>query len=327
MVKTPGDTLNGYINFYDWDVSPDKIEFMAAAAAPMQVFRASEVHGFYLVPRQEWYYAKKLQINFYATRVTQSANLVSRSLAGTFFLKQVVKGDLVSLYLFTDEEKTNRFFAQKGGDLSELLNYRYTYYSGDREYEGKATQYINQLKILLGDCPAIKVNDRLPYSQAAISALLTQYHACKGGQITSRDPGKKTTLNPVIQTGMFRIIRPDVYVPGIDYVPTIGIGLKVTLPGKFSNKYALIQVDRYYYRYTEAGKSYTGKSHHLTALAGTHFGKGRLRPFVHAGIQLPSSIPAITLGAGVSYARKLSLELRSPGISGIMGTVYYTFGR
>jgi hypothetical protein len=320
LVKTPGDTLKGYINFYDWDISPDKIEFRPSDAASMQVFRASEIHGFYLVPKQEWYFAKNIQINFYTSRLAENEKAVSRSVAGTFFLNEVVKGNLVSLYLLIDDQDTKRFFIQKGTYFSELLNYEYTFFRGSQQYAVKYTQYINQLKILLGDCPALKVSNTLLYSQAALSRLLAQYHACHGGAVISKGPEKKAGLSPVILAGIFKLFAPDTYVPAI------GVGLKATLPGKFSSKYALIQVDRYYYNYTEAGKAYKGKSHHITAMAGTYFGKGKLQPFFHAGMQLPSNT-GITVGTGISYARKLSLEIRSPGLAGVMGTVYYTFGK
>lgn len=329
LVKTPGDTLNGYINFYDWDVSPNKIEFRTSAAAPMQAFWASEIQAFYLVPKQEWHFAKDIRINFYASRLAENEAAVSRSVAGTFFLHEVVKGNLTSLYILIDEDKNKRFFLQKGAELSELLNYEYTSFRGEKQYTVKYRQYINQLKMLLGDCPTLKVSNSLSYSQTALSQLLAQYHACQGGKIMSKSSERKPALNPVVIAGIFKLIDADAYDPNYtdSYVSTMGIGLKVTLPGKFRKRYALVQLDRYYYNYFESGKANKGRSHHVTAMAGSYFGKGKLQPFVHAGMMLPSTLVAVTAGAGVSYAKKLSLEIRSPGFAGIMGAVHYTFGK
>ncbi|KAA5549306.1 hypothetical protein [Adhaeribacter rhizoryzae] len=324
IVKAPGDTINGYINFYDTDRSPNEVEFKAELGATMHTYQANEVHSFYLPSKGSWYFSKNIYLNYYSEILTENTNRIARSVSSTFFLHEIQKGNLLSLLMLVDEERKTRYFIQKDSVLSELINYDYSTSRDGNSYTVEVKQYINQLKSLLNDCESLEIRNSLSYTESALKQLLTKYHGCKGETIKQETKAEKPIYNAVINSGIFRRTT-------LDYLtPTVGIGFKVVLPRHFFNRYFLIQLDQYRYKNQEKGSEHRANGYHLSALAGSYFGKSKIQPFAHAGFHWPSidspMTKSYTVGAGVSYAKRINFEIRFPSLAGVMAALNVTFG-
>ncbi|MGV3588951.1 MAG: hypothetical protein ACO1OF_18245 [Adhaeribacter sp.] len=325
IVKTPGDTTNGFINFYDTDKSLDKVEFKASPEATMQIYPASELNSFYLPSKGLWYFSKNIQLNYYSKIVTESTNRIDRSVSGTFFLNKIQEGKIISLLMLVDNEHNTRFYIQKDSILTELIKYDYSTSKDGKSYTVEVNQYINQLESFLNDCQSLEIRSSLSYTEPALKQLLTKYHLCKGEIIKEERKVEKPIYNAVIASGIFKRTT-------LDYLaPTVGIGFKIALPRNFYNRYVMVQLDQYRYNNQEAGTKNKWNNYHVSALAGSYFGRSKIQPFAHAGFQWPSiEIPftrSYTIGAGVSYAKTINFEIRFPSVAGIMATMHYTFGK
>jgi hypothetical protein len=170
------------------------------------------------------------------------------------------------------------------------------------------------------ECSALNIFPSLSYSKAALLQVLTQYHACQGEAIQHVQAVDQPGYNPILIPGFLKMFGFQ------NYIPSIGVGVKIALPKKFYNRYGILQLDQYRHNFTEAGRTYTGNTYLVSVLAGTYFGKSKIQTFIHGGVQYPS-VMWFTAGAGLSYAKKLNLEIRSPSLSGIMMTMHYTFGK
>ncbi|PSR56486.1 hypothetical protein AHMF7605_24815 [Adhaeribacter arboris] len=321
LVKAPGDTVNGFLHFYDWSISPKEIEFKMSLNTPVQTYPASEVESFFIPAKNEWYSAHFIQISFYLDGIGENSNKVARTISGAFFLNEVVKGNRVSLYLLLDQDQNPRYFLRKGSEFTELIRYKYSTFRNGKWYTASVNQYINQLQLLLNDCSTLHISPGLSYTKTALLQVLTSYYTCQGEtiqhvQAVDQQPG----YNPILIPGFLKVFGFQ------NYIPSIGVGIKVALPKKFYNRYGILQLDQYRHNFTEAGRKYTGNTYLVTVLGGTYFGKSKIQPFIHGGVQYPS-VMWFTAGAGLSYAKKLNLEMRSPSLSGLMMTLHYTFGK
>ena len=179
LVTNNSDTIQGQINFGDWNQSPRSIQFKDEQGN-ITSKSAQEIKSFSIQEPLKTFESKNLKLSYYKkTIVPEGASPIAKTDSGTFFLEVLLKSSRVTLYEGSDDEKQTRFFLQKDDKLHELRNPVYRVAKGETSHMIKSEVYKAQLKQLLPECPTLNT-ERLNYTDKDLVDLLVKYHSyCK----------------------------------------------------------------------------------------------------------------------------------------------------
>jgi hypothetical protein len=187
VVINNGDTLKGEINYQDWKVTPEKIEFKSGGI--LRVFRVSDVKSFKV--KGDRFISEKIKLDVTVQKL-QRMNRTDkpRFTEKKVFLNVLEEGD-VSLYEYYDSRP--HYFAKKGNDLIELTNRAYL---DDDNNLITNKKYLGQLSLLLNECSSVRISENLSYKRKELSKLIGKYNTCinpslEGGY--TKDLNRKTS--------------------------------------------------------------------------------------------------------------------------------------
>ncbi len=132
VVKNTGDTVKGYINYREWDVSPTSIEFKTNKTDKNVIqFSTADTKAFQITGLETYIYYKGL-LSMDKTRFPELPDHFDTTRkVQTVFLRQLATGKYLTLYYLNDYLKTRYFIAETGKEPVELKNY--SYYNDDKE--------------------------------------------------------------------------------------------------------------------------------------------------------------------------------------------------
>jgi len=126
LIKATGDTVNGYINYKEWDKTPKTIEFKALVTDTKPVLYApSMLRSFEIVGITKYV--------TYIGRISADKNefpnvpgsLDTTTVRDSVFLQQPYSGKFVSMLVHEDAEKTRIFVKEPDKDPVELKYHQY----------------------------------------------------------------------------------------------------------------------------------------------------------------------------------------------------------
>lgn len=109
IVTTKGETVNGYINYREWNYNPGNIGFKKILSDKAQTFGPSDLSYFELTGLEAY---KSAHVAVSMARIdiqTMKDEFDTTTVTKDVFLKLVKKGDNVSLFSYSDQVKT-RFY-------------------------------------------------------------------------------------------------------------------------------------------------------------------------------------------------------------------------
>src|SRR5690349_4652164 len=154
IVKSPGDTLSGFVDNRDWRQNPRVVRYKGADGVVSE-YRPINVTGFYLDETKEWYRSAILAVDKSSLKDTDVLDGVDQRgvKTDTVFLRTLIKGRL-SLYYLYDESARGHYVAEKGGQFKELWIQKARVINTANPSAGVATtyHYRTQLEAYAADC-------------------------------------------------------------------------------------------------------------------------------------------------------------------------------
>jgi hypothetical protein len=125
VVTSQGDTLRGYINYREWNYNPEEFSFKSQPADGQSRLFTPQTARYVSLEGYEAYEAHRVAISLdevAPSRLKEGPD-TSKTVA-TVFLKLLLKGNLVNLYLYKDSQKERFYFLEKGAVTPEELGYK-----------------------------------------------------------------------------------------------------------------------------------------------------------------------------------------------------------
>jgi hypothetical protein len=179
VVTQPGDTVRGFIDYRNWERSPEKISFRETAGGVDRLYAPLDLRAFSVAGDQ--YQSAILQIetspSTLATLTDTSAPILE---ADTAFIRMLVGGEKSLYYHHPAGVKGKKLFYIWDNGQWELLVYKnYRQVNGEVVSVATNNRYISQLAFYLQGCPAIqKAMENVRYQEKSLERLFQAYYAC-----------------------------------------------------------------------------------------------------------------------------------------------------
>jgi hypothetical protein len=201
VITNQHDSLNGYIDYRNWNISPDKISFKRTLeSTEEQSFTPEGILGFKISGQDELYVSRKLAIDITDQRINALEASKERTIQDTaVFLVRLVNG-IYSLYAYTDKfTREHYFYDGKEEGMRELI-YSKAYVTNDHGsglYENKSYQAL--LTVIFQDCPEVARNGgKVTYREQNLRNLFLAYNHCKNPSSVNEEViVKKRTTNKI----------------------------------------------------------------------------------------------------------------------------------
>ncbi|MEZ2339296.1 hypothetical protein AB6735_26865 [Mucilaginibacter sp. RCC_168] len=187
VIDSKNDTLKGFVDYREWIKNPREISFKQTQTAAPQKFTVTNANGF-AITGAEYYDKFTLNISTSTIELAQlSHSLDTAYTTDTVFLKNLVNGKNVSLYMWTDKIKSSYYIFDKHSHTIENLK-QYLYFNEDRQSVANVNSYINQLLRLAhqyqpGDTKILTRIQKTDYSETDLTAAAI---ALNGGNATQQ---------------------------------------------------------------------------------------------------------------------------------------------
>jgi hypothetical protein len=125
VVTSQGDTLKGYLDYQEWNYNPESFAFKAQLADKQSRSFTTQTARLVAIEGYEAYETHRVSISL--DEVANSRLREGRDTStttATVFLKQLVKGNQVHLYLYKDNVKERYYYLEKGQDRPVELGYK-----------------------------------------------------------------------------------------------------------------------------------------------------------------------------------------------------------
>jgi hypothetical protein len=316
LVTNDSDTIQGQINFEDWNQSPTSIQFKDEQGNVASK-SAQEIKSFSIQEPLKTFESKNLKLSYYNKGiVAEGASPIVKTDSATLFLEVLLKSSRVILFEGSDDEKQTRFFLQKDDKLYELRNPIYRVAKGETSHMIKSEVYKAQLKQLLPECPTLNT-ERLRYTDEDLVDLLVKYHSyCKTDyrlESHQENLGQRFAIG-----GLFR------YAPELES-PTSFVGVNVLLFSKKKFNSAFVSIDLGFGigpKEEDIG-AYKENRVCFGLYGGKYFGLGDWHPMIFTGIS--NSNGALDTGVGISYQRMFAVSTSMGLIALAKGEVAWSF--
>ncbi|WP_200975236.1 outer membrane beta-barrel protein [Echinicola sp. 20G] len=187
------DTIWGEIDFRDWAVNPDKIEFKENNSSNVKSYAPEDIYAFQV--NDQHFLSAKVPIGIDAQKVANLEDNATLDIeVKNVFLQKLVIGQK-SLYRFKNIDDRQYFYILSQGKLT-LLEYK-RFYSINPEgtkVVKENNKYIGQLKLYLGNCQILdKKLNRTKYNTVSMLRLFEFYNSCSGNSMTVYNKKEKIT--------------------------------------------------------------------------------------------------------------------------------------
>ena len=180
IISLEGDTLKGYINYRNWEMSPEKISFWTNQDEEATDFNATEIKMF-SVANDEFISAivKYDDASYKIENLPTNPNFNYQT--DTLFLLTLVKGDK-SLFYYNDKNERRKLFIKTDSGYTWLEYRKYLM----KDEEGltdlvTTSGFIIQLAHYLNDCNKLDQEiSEAEYSREYLTQLFYSYYKCSG---------------------------------------------------------------------------------------------------------------------------------------------------
>jgi len=225
IVKQSGDTVKGYVEYLDWEISPDTIRFKKSLSDFPQQYSSSDLKSFGLPEKDEYFDSKLVQIDFLKNGHILGDPLIYNSKKYNIFFKQVIIADSCSLFQMVDEESRMRLFIEKDQTFGELLHYSLIYYNKNGlKNNSNNDMYKSQLSFV----NKVKNPNSLPYSTVKIANVIEKYNHSVKSYIYYKYRKQENIILDF--TGSFGYWLSS-NIPNAT-IESLGVGVRLSLPNK-----------------------------------------------------------------------------------------------
>ena len=303
IVSNEGDTTRGYIQYLDWNISPEFILFRDNVNVQGQRFYADQLSAFSIDSTHEHFVGKKIGI----LDIYRSDEFgISPSMVPTkykfVFLQTVLRGPEASLYKYVNSGVEEHYFIETPILFQELLNYSYYERVRGTTYHVKREDYKRQLTSICSN--SIDFKSKLPnYSEKELIRYLEKYNSCFLGEtIRYRSPPSPAILDAMAGIGYEKLLDK----------MSCTAGVRINFPKKNYSRFIRASLNLIPGVYRDAEE--------ITALRGSfgigrYFGGGDFLPYLFVSCdfysnksKVESSI-LLTANAGISYRRRFEIEI------------------
>lgn len=221
VISLSGDTLQGQIDYHNWEKNPEAISFKVSPMGPVTQYAAKEIKGFRVAG--ETYRSAEVTLDkspFKTFELTEG--LEYKLETSTVFLLELVSGEK-KLYHFQDAEGKNSFFIELPTGI-ELLKYKRYLRRDDMGNLGvdEDKKYVGQLTLYLIDCPRIQPKlAGLRYERKYMMALFDEYYACTGKKAEAVNKAVAKPFEFGVVAGMsithYAVFDGPEYMTGVTY--------------------------------------------------------------------------------------------------------------
>jgi hypothetical protein len=219
LVNLKGDTLHGFINYREWNSSPDAIIFKSGTNANPQKFTVNEIR-YFSVEELESYQKYTGLISMDATNTQHLFTVRDTSNKEvSVFLKVLQKGKNIALYSYTDALKS-RFFVSETPDykMSELV---YRIYEGPETKQGTTVNentyqkqlYALAIKYHTLDDDLTNTFQKTDYTTDDLLAIVSKINRVSKAEIKRKNDKSSfslfaglnlniTTISPAVNSGL-----------------------------------------------------------------------------------------------------------------------------
>lgn len=196
VISQQNEALRGYIDYRNWRITPEQITFKQDLQGGEQHFKASDITGFVIVPEDELYVSRFVELDITLQNIDNLLATDERIYKkDTVFLLNIVKG-AYNLYVFTDKNDQPHFVYDSAGQPAIELKLIKKGVSGASDAIAVLPLYQQQLERLFAACPDVaKRARRTDYGENALRNLFIAYHEC-------RNPSEKITVKAKEKTGI-----------------------------------------------------------------------------------------------------------------------------
>jgi hypothetical protein len=174
VIDIQEDTINGFIDYRNWDKTPDKIAFKSAAGLRTD-YTPATLKGFSV--DGEDYVSGTVTVDespFRETELIESAEPQNRT--DIVFLRVLIKGPK-SLYYLKDRNRKEHFFINQDGAFVTLVFKKYLQNVDGAMFVKTSEQYKGQLIVYLQDYPLIQKKIYLTkYGIKDLTGLFNEYY-------------------------------------------------------------------------------------------------------------------------------------------------------
>jgi hypothetical protein len=315
LITPQNDTLKGLIRYEDWETSPTWIELKASPTAEPRRFTTEQAKLFFITSRNELYVSQQATIRLvsnvvYSTEPNHQVKIQA-------FMQKILGGRITSLYRFVAEQDgRERFFVEKNGQLTELVNYTYQFERGDKVFEKKVDDYKSQLQALCSDVPTF--NALLPpYEEKPLRNYLRTYNACfQDESIVYESKPVRPELAWAVNGGV-ELLKDEFFENTSQVAPSFGGTFRVSLPRKNYNRFFRLNLNltpganyTVVENFKEVGR--TGLFKTLEIGGGSYLGSRKIRPYAYASLAYQAigggGSVTLYLNGGLSFNRRADLE-------------------
>jgi hypothetical protein len=300
------ETISGLVNYYDWDKSPEAVEFLTENTHSLQTIPIKYIQRLTLKdgPVYEGLY---LKIPYYAKApVTISADVIDH-IDSTYYLSELIlDSQSIKLYRFFDTDARVRFVVAKYDSLVLLNDIHVSLHKRESVYAYQDPVYRKQLKAILNECPTLNTEHSL-YSENSLISLLKDYLSfCR---IDSKVYLEQKKLGkPLIGVGTFGSFWKTSDGKSTGY----GLSFQLLLPRRHHNIFTLIDIGKFN-RNTDLGAETAWQ---FGIYGGQHFGRHAVQARLYTG--LSTLFGPLDTGVGLSYRKVISAEMRYPIFYGLL---------
>lgn len=225
IISSQGHTIHGFINYKNWGLNPNKIEFKRTLNGKKITYRPLNIHAFFV--QGEYYLSAvvedetstRSQLNF----VSGSAKISTRT--DTTFLRQLTYGHPGLLFYKNDMNIENFYISENGKlHLLEYKKYIRQHAEGSlntNSYLEENKKFVGQLMVYLDACPQIRSQiSYAQYNRQSLIKLFQNYYKCMHENVTHVQKVEKTKVKFGIVAG---VMSSNVNFSGSD-LPGSGIG-------------------------------------------------------------------------------------------------------
>ncbi|MDN3550944.1 hypothetical protein [Mucilaginibacter aquaedulcis] len=144
VVNSKNDTLKGFIDYREWIKNPKEVNFKQAPGATVQRFSPANANGF-AITNAEYYEKFIVKVSTSEIETEKlSLNIDTAFVTDTVFLKNLVNGKKVSLYVLTTDLKSSFYVMDKSMREIDYLK-QYQFYDTEHQTISNVNIYTNQL--------------------------------------------------------------------------------------------------------------------------------------------------------------------------------------
>ena len=175
IIQNNGDTVTGFIDYRNWSLNPDLIEFRKTSDSGATKYKPDDIKEFKV--KDEIYVSGFVEIE--NSLLEESKLLYDPKLnitTDTVFLQTLLNGEK-SLYYHRNNTGRPNFYVKKDDEFELLVYKKYLIRKGTTSYVHERKDYVGQLNLYLLDCPNIQTMiARTSYSQKDLIRLFQNYY-------------------------------------------------------------------------------------------------------------------------------------------------------